>query len=757
MESAFQKILSTHFGIDNEESRRLPGYSNVNYKVKIGGRSYVAKFYQDEPGIRSQLLAESRLLEQLNVQTEGRYPSPVKSKDGELVVLFGAQESPMLCRILSFLPGQVYADVPHSIELIRSLGSFLGEHMQLMGQMEEIRYRYRNPWDLAQFELNRDKIEHISDPHDQSLIRSFFVRYSENVSPQAGRLRSGPIHADANDYNILVVENKVAGLIDFGDMCHSWLINEVAIALTYALFYKDDPLEVAREIMIGFCENFPLERIECEVLYDLIAARLCTSLCNSAEAESKGTSSEYINISASGAWALLKKWVRINPLLATHTFLEAAGHSTGDIPRLEKLLDQRKKYFSTSLSVTYTSPLHLHSGSFQYLYDWNGNTILDAYNNIILVGHCHPVVVEAGQRALAKLNTNTRYIYDELTRYADKLLAHFPEPLSKVFFVNSGSAASDLALRMARTFTGVQHTVVMEHGYHGNTIGTIQVSNYKYSGKGGFDKPEWIFEAELPDMYRGAIRDNDDAISMYVKDLEDKLKSVDKVGAFIAEPIVGCGGQVPLPKGYLSAVYALIRSKSGLCISDEVQVGFGRLGTSFWGFEQHGVVPDIVVLGKPIGNGHPIGAVVCTDEVAERFDNGMEFFSSFGGNPVSCSIGMAVLDVLASDDLQNHAKITGQYLINGLNDLSQTYESIGDVRGSGLFLGVEIVKDRESKSHATQLASIIKNELRNNHVLVSTDGPYDNVLKIKPPLYFNQSNADELIERLSEVMRGYRP
>ena len=385
------------------------------------------------------------------------------------------------------------------------------------------------------------------------------------------------------------------------------------------------------------------------------------------------------------------------------------------------------------------------------MYDGYGHTFLDAYNNIPHVGHMHPRVVEAGQKQMAKLNTNTRYVYDLLQMYSEKLLSKFPSKLNKVFFVNSGSAASDLAIRLARHHTKCDNIMVMEHGYHGHTMTGIEISDYKFSNKKGPGQKPWILKTPIPDTYWGKYQ-NDGAGMEYARDAAGLLGHFgEKVAAFIAEPIVGCGGQVALAPGYLKNLYPVIRAQGGVCISDEVQTGFGRLGSHFWGFEMHDVVSDIVVLGKPMGNGHPLGAVVTTEEIAGSFEKGVEFFSSFGGNPVSCAIGLAVLEVLEEEQLQQHAMEVGQYFMSLMYALQKDFTCIGDVRGSGLFLGFEIVD--EAGKQNTALAAHIKNELRHRHILISTDGPYDNVLKSKPPLCFDKPNAERVVENIFDILR----
>ena len=450
------------------------------------------------------------------------------------------------------------------------------------------------------------------------------------------------------------------------------------------------------------------------------------------------------------AWTLLHRWLEINPNHAGKVFHESIGVPVQPSEPVEQKVALRNKFISPVVSLSYSKPIYMERAAFQYMYDGYGNTFLDAYNNIPHVGHMHPRVVEAGQRQMAKLNTNTRYVYDLLQKYSEKLLSKFPSKLNKVFFVNSGSAASDLAIRLARHHTQCDNIMVMEHGYHGHTMTGIEISDYKFSNKKGPGQKPWILKAPIPDTYWGKYHD-EDAGRKYALEAADLLgRFGEKVAAFIAEPIVGCGGQVPLAPGYLKNLYPEIRAQGGVCISDEVQTGFGRLGSHFCGFETHEVVPDIVILGKPMGNGHPLGAVVTTEEIAGSFEKGVEFFSSFGGNPVSCAIGLAVLEVMEEEQLQLHALQTGKYFTKLMNKLQRDFSCIGDVRGSGLFLGFEIID--EAGNQNTVLASHIKNELRNRHILISTDGPFDNVLKSKPPLCFNEANAEWVVENIADIL-----
>jgi 4-aminobutyrate aminotransferase-like enzyme/Ser/Thr protein kinase RdoA (MazF antagonist) len=426
-------------------------------------------------------------------------------------------------------------------------------------------------------------------------------------------------------------------------------------------------------------------------------------------------------------------------------------------PSPAETMAARRRLLGRNLSVSYRHPLKIVRGFGAYLYDESGREYLDAYNNVPLVGHSHPRVVRAAQEQLALLNTNTRYLHDTILRYAERLTRLLPEPLRVCYFVTSGSEANELALRLARARTGREDVIVLEHAYHGHTTTLVDVSPYKFDGPGGRGRREWVRVAPLPDTYRGPYRRDDPQAgpkyARHVGALVDRLQGEGRgLAAFLAETLPSVAGQVVLPAGYLAEAYRHVRGAGGVAIADEVQTGFGRLGTHFWGFEGQGVVPDVVVLGKPIGNGFPLGAVVTTREIADAFDNGMEFFSTFGGNPVSCAAGLAVLDVVEEGRLQDRALRVGEGLLAGLRNLSEKHSLIGDVRGSGLFLGVELVSDRASLAPAPEEASYVVNRLRERGVLTGTDGPLHNVLKLRPPLVFSEADAALLLATLDEVL-----
>ena len=419
----------------------------------------------------------------------------------------------------------------------------------------------------------------------------------------------------------------------------------------------------------------------------------------------------------------------------------------------EELIEYRKQHLGKGLSLQYKEPLKIVRGEGVYLLDELGRKYLDTVNNVAHVGHEHPTVVKAGQEQTAVLNTNSRYLHENINLLAKEILATLPPELSVVHFVNSGSEANELAIRMAKTVTGKEDVIASEVGYHGNTNICVDISSYKFDGKGGKGAPDHTHIFPLPDAFRGKYRGKNTG-KKYAEEVQQCIDRIHKrgdgVSALIVEPIISCGGQIELPKGFLSKAYAAVRKAGGLCISDEVQVGCGRLGTSFWGFQLHNVIPDIITIGKPIGNGHPLAAVVCTEVVANSFANGMEFFNTFGGNPVSCAIGTVVLQTVKKEKLQENALEVGAFLKEQLLNLAKDFPIIGDVRGQGFFLGIELV-DAQKKPLPEQTDYLI-NRMKDHGILMSSDGLDHNVLKIKPPLVFSKENAQQLLWYLRKIL-----
>ncbi len=742
------KKLLDPYPVDAVETIKMEGYGSENYKITDqAGRSFVLKYYKD-PSKYDLVGSENRLVEILSENLPFSLSRPafpdlglVRYKDGSF------------SRVLHFIEGSFLAEVDHSEKLLVDLGQSMAKlNVELLKYRDPVIESYRHSWDLSRCLTNWASVRFI-EPSGRKLVDYFFDQYQHFVQPQIPELRHSIIHNDWNDWNILTRNERVCGLLDFGDMCYAPLINELAIALAYVMMSKENPISGTVPIVEGYCQILPLTEIEISILYYLIAARLCQSVCHSAEKKAKGDDTEYILISEKPAWELLEKWPSISPVDMTKAFLQAGGLKKRVAASFDHVRNLRTKNLSSSLSLSYEVPVYMSGASFQYMYDAYGNTYLDAYNNIPHVGHCHPRVSLAISKQIRRLNTNTRYLYDSIAEYAEKLLSYFPEKLNKVFFVNSGSAASDLAIRLANTFTHRNHILVLEHGYHGNTRLGIEISSYKFDGKGGKGASENVTTLPLPKTYHGIFESGAAYANDAIRRIDLLLEDGTHPSAFIAESISGCGGQVPLADGYLKSLKSYLDRKDILCIMDEVQVGFGRVGHHFWGYERHGIIPDIVILGKPMGNGHPIGAVVTTSEIADAFDNGMEFFSSFGGNPVSMEAAKAVLEVIEEEGLQENALEVGRYFEHKAREYADEAPYIGDIRCEGLFLGIEFTNPETGKP-ATEYASFIKNQMKENYVLTSTDGPYDNVLKMKPPLCFNRENVDRYFEVFVQLIKG---
>lgn len=741
-----RKLIREHYGLEAISLKPLEGYEDKTYLMASGEGNWILKEHLFKPGIKERISLEVRLMDHFASSGTYSFPKHRLTRSGQEALLAGNR----VFRVLSYLEGTFMGELRPADRPFASWGRLLGalarKAKDFPGQQQGLE---ASPWDLQHLGLHKASLrEQVQDTRLAAVIAYFIGQFEAEVEPCRFELRMGFIYNDANEWNILLRDGKIAGLIDFGDCCYSWIVNDLAVGLAYALMGQPDPLGTAATVIAAYCTESDLTPMEADLLYYLIAGRLCMSLCNSAVARQEQPGSEYVSISEIPARQLLFDWLKISPRAASRAFREAAGLKADQAPDAASFQERRQRHFSSALSLSYRRPIVMERAAFQYMYAADGATFLDAYNNIMLVGHSHPHVVEQGCAALRRLNTNTRYHYDALLSYAERLLARFPPELSKVFFVNSGSAATDLALRLARWYTGRRMVAALEYGYHGNTEASLAVSHYKH--REGMSYPDTLV-CPLPKVFGSGLADDGSAGAHFGAECRTLLEKAGRLAAFIAEPIVGCGGQVPLPEGYLKAVYPEVRALGGVCISDEVQVGFGRLGQHFWGFERQGVIPDIVVLGKPIGNGHPMGAVVCTEPLAEAFAKGPEFFSSFGGNPVSCAIGQAVLEVMDREGLAAHAGEVGNNLSAGLRAMRARHPHISDVRGAGLFMGVELTDARGAP--ATEWARAVKEGLRERQVLIGTDGPFDNVLKIKPPLPFSQDNCDELLDKIEVILK----
>lgn len=683
------------FGVEGA-AFALPSERDQNFRI---GERFVLKIAN--PGENRLFLeAQAAALERLRARGAGlRWPSssPIREAGGRFV------------RLLSWIPGACLAEVAYSPQTLASLGRAVANvDLALEGFDHPAAHRDFH-WDLRHARQAPAHLPLLSDSQ-RALVTPVFDRW-DLVDWNA--LPHSVIHGDANDYNVLVEGGEVVSILDLGDMVWSATVCDLAIAAAYAMLGKQHPVAAAAQVVRAYDAVRPLTDAELGAVWPLAEARLAMSVCYCAWQASEAPENEYLAISNRPAWELLERLAKLPEGYPEEVFRT----------RDANLLDRRRRHLGPSLSISYREPLHIVRGWRQHLYDADGRAYLDCVNNVAHVGHCHPRVVRAAAEQMARLNTNTRYLGARLVEYIERLTATLPDPLSVVYLVCSGSEANELALRLARAHTGRQGVVVVETAYHGNTNALIDVSPYKFNGPGGRGRPDWVTVLPMPG---------------------EPWQMADGAGAFLCESALSCAGQVILPPGYLRDAYAAARAAGAVCIADEVQTGFGRAGSHFWMFETQGVVPDIVTMGKPIGNGHPMGAVVTTPEIARSFANGMEYFNTFGGNPVSCAVGLAVLDVIRDEGLQENARATGAYLIDGLRGLRKRRDAIRDVRGLGLFLGFDLPDET--------FASEFVNRMKAQGVLLSTDGPRHDVIKIKPPILFSRPDADYLLGRVDETL-----
>jgi hypothetical protein len=984
---ALESLARHHFGVEGR-ARPLASERDQNAMITGPRGAFVLKIANagENP---AQIALQNAVMAHLAQSGVAGLPRIIRTRDGADCAELREGGQTNLVRLVTWVEGTPMSQAPRSLAQLASLGAFMGRLSRgLQGFGHPAAFRPEFYWSLDHVGALAPWAGDIAVPGRRILVEGLFARYARRIEPRLPCLRASVLHQDANDNNIIVdpaEPDRIAGLIDFGDMCFGRTVNELAITLAYALLDTPDLYAAARAVISAYVADFPLLEDEAEVLFDLMRMRLVASVCISSHQSRLHPENDYLLISQEPAFALLERLDRIDPefmialfrraagfpatraqvqveaflagteplspfkpdlrtsarmalltngertdmpafsdpafdawfaarrpemlpegepfygfgaygerrsVYATDQFADAAsperrtrhlgidvfapagtpvyvplagkvasvtynadpldyghtliiehdaggvpfwtlyGHLGGSLPGLckvgerveagqliahlgdwhenggwaphlhfqimtdmlaqqgnfcgvghdslwdvwsdicidpnlilrlapetfemdpappERLMARRTERLGPSLSVSYRDKLKIVRGRGAYLYDHTGRAYLDAVNNITHVGHCHPAVTEAIARQAATLNTNARYLSGLILDLADRITARLPGALKVAYFVNSGTEANELALRIARTALGRKSTVVLDWAYHGNSGGMVEISPYKFKRKGGFPQPDFVEIASFPDPYRGPHRGMTEAAGRaYAEDVSRCLEAIrartgSPAATFIAESISGVGGQVIYPPGYLASVYDRVRSAGGIVIADEVQCGFGRVGSHFWGFELQGVTPDIVVMGKPIGNGHPLACVVTTPDLARRFANGMEYFNSFGGNPVSMAVGHAVLDVLEGEGLQARARETGRYLLERFAAMQTRFPLIGDVRGAGLFLGVELVRDRATLQPASEEAGLIVNHMRQLGVLASTDGPWENVLKFKPPMVFGRTEADRLL------------
>ncbi len=750
------QIAADVFGI-HADVAPLDSYIDSNFLLtQADGTRLVLKVAND-----AESRAELDLQQEMMAQLQQRMPGFTPQQVGELVQVEGEDGRKHWARVASYLAGDLLADHHHAAtaETWRQLGEKLAQMDLALADCSHAAQHRELRWNLTSSLPLVLRGSELWTADQRAMTQAAAAAFTAHVLRVVDELPKQLIHNDANELNVLVTPGEppqVSGVFDFGDVVYAPRVFELAVAAAYvAIGAPGSMLQRVAHLAAGFDQVSPLSDAEWQALFPSMLMRLALRVTiSSRDAEFEG-GNEYITVNQAPAWNGLRQMLQVPPATALKILQSAPTSHEGELSQ-QQILDKRRRHIGKSLSISYTEPLTIVKGRGAWLFDESGRGYLDGVNNVCHVGHCHPKVVDAAQQQIAALNTNSRYLHPHLARYAERLTDLFPDPLNVCFFVNSGSEANELALRLARTFTGRRNIIAMDGGYHGNTGNLIDISHYKHDGPGGAGAPDWVRTVPCPDPFRGRYRDGGKAAELYPQHVAEAATGFDPA-AFLFEPLIGCGGQIIPPAGYWTAACQHARDAGAVVIADEVQVGFGRVGSHWWAHqlddEFGGARPDIVTLGKPIGNGHPMAAVITTTEIADAFANGMEYFNTFGGNPVSCAIGMAVLDVIEDEQLMSNAAAIGKQLQTGIRDLAQQFPVIGDVRGAGLYLGAEFIEPNASdlQPNAARLTAVL-DYCKDAGVLFSSDGPDHNVLKIKPPIIWSRAEADLALAVLKQAL-----
>jgi 4-aminobutyrate aminotransferase-like enzyme len=760
-------ILETQWGIrgtladvggDRDQNLVATTASGERWLIKIGQPG-------EAPGVLDMQLAALRHVARQD--PELGVPRVLPRSNGEyLYALPAGAGGAWRMRVFGYVAGEPIGSRTRTPRLFRGVGATLARLDRALRGFFHPDAAHELLWDIRQIPHLRPCAFDIPDPRERDRTLRILDAFPETVLPSLEGLRAQVIHGDATADNVLVHGDPpdVAGLIDFGDAAHAPLVQELAVAMADTPYGLDDPWPAACEVAAGFDEFLPLEAGEPELLWDLARARLALTaavLASRAVHRPEGPGSmasdvevcrrqldAFEAVGRESALRDLRRTLRLPESVPARTSKPADGAAAS-------LLQRRADRLMPGLALFYPEdPFHAVRGEGMWLYDADGVAHLDCYNNVPHVGHGHPHVSNAVARQTAALNTNTRYLFDSVLEYADRLAERLPAGLDRVLFVNSGSEANDLAWRMARVWSGHSGALVTAGAYHGITEATAAFSPYDAapgaspSHVAGLTPPRR--DGGLPAPDGAATAGNDDPHG-----IEEAIERLGAAGHGVAATLIdstlASDGILDAPLGWLDTLFTRVRAAGGLCIADEVQAGFGRLGTA-WGFEALGATPDMVTLGKPAANGYPLGAVVTTTAVAEAFAECNEFFSTFGGNPVACTAGLAVLDVLDREGLQARAAEVGGYLHERLARLGTRHVAVGEVRGRGLFLGVELVSDGDRRAPAPEATARVALAMRRAGVLVGIEGPCANVLKIRPPLVCGRAHADRLVDALDRAL-----
>lgn len=761
-----ERIAAERFGIrgtadpldsERDQNVRITTAASGGYVLKISNPA-------EEPGFvdmqTQAMLHVARIDPGLPVMrlipaSDGAHHVDVTAADGRSHIV----------RLVTLMPGRSLEPLELDLEAIREFGAVSARLGRAMRGFFHPAAGHPLLWNIKRALDLRPLVANIPDPARRAIVDGVLDRFEEHVRPAFDGLRGQVIHNDLTPDNALFDDHlRVSGILDFGDMAHSALVCDLVSTVEAMMGERDDPFDTLRAACAGFTSVTPLEPDEIVLLPDLLLTRWTTTAVISAwRVRRYPENADYITGWDTGVWAMLESFHEMGPTEFHRRVHESvadairSGAISASAGPVEEMIERRRRVLGSAISpLSYDRPLHLVEGRGVWMTDADGRTYLDAYNNVPVVGHCHPHVVQAIARQAATLNTNTRYLHRSALDLAERLIATMPDGLDTVMFVNSGSEANDLAWRLATTVTGAAGGLVTEFAYHGVTAVVADLSPEEWRGS---STPNHVATLPAPDGYRGRFRNNEPGwIERYAACVDDATAALDERGIRPAAMLLDSGftsdGIFTPPPAYLQDVVRRWRQAGGLFVADEVQVGYGRTGSHLWGFELHGVTPDVVTLGKPMGNGHPVAALVTRSDIVDRFARETEWFSTFGGNPVACEAGLAVLDVIERENLVTNAAAIGAQLVAGLRALADRQPLIGDVRALGLLIGVELVRGRDTREPAIRETERVQNDMRERGVLVGTTGRDGNVLKIRPPLTISGPEADLIVDTLDAVLSG---
>jgi 4-aminobutyrate aminotransferase-like enzyme/Ser/Thr protein kinase RdoA (MazF antagonist) len=749
-----RQVLQDSFGMEASLSP-LAGERDQNFRVDAGaGRRFVLKISNPADG-RPILEMQSAALRHIELVDPGlpvmrALPAAAGAPWAEVP---GPDGRVYLGRLFTFLPGQVTSPSALTTQAIWSFGQVTARLGRALRGFFHPAADYEILWDVSHSPRLRPLLTRLADGPRRAQVERVLDRFEARAAPVLPGLRAQVIHGDMSLDNVLFGHDlRVSGIVDFGDMTHAPLVCDLAVAIADVLHGRDDAIEAADAMIGGYVSATPLEEEEAGVLADLVAARLATEVV--VTAWRSGHYPDNAAYAASGepaARAFLDAIEATGTDTVARRFREACRGLPYRSSATRGLLERRRRVLPRS-PLFYEHPVHLVRGEGVWLFDPDGRRYLDCYNNVPVVGHSHPRVVRAVTQQQRLLATHSRYLHEAVVELAERLQATLPPGLDATLVVNSGSEANDLAWRIARAATGRAGAVVSSYAYHGLTEATHALSPEGWAGR---ECPAHVATVPAPDGYRGAYRREEHGwAERYAAHIDDAARALGDRGlaAMYVDPAFTANGILSPPPGYLREAAQRVRALGGLLVADEVQAGHGRSGSHLWSFQASGIEPDMVVMGKPMGNGFPVAVLVARADLLAAVPEETELFSTFGGNPVACAAALAVLDVIADERLVANAAQTGAYLRQGLTGLAERHPVIGDVRGQGLLLGVELAD--EARAPAAGHARKVTEALRERGILLSATGPAGNVLKIRPPLVFQRQHADLLLQALDEVLAG---